>query len=594
MYSFLLLIIIIVHCCPLPPSATTRIQSSCMSEEESCHTKSCHDDEMNYDKSPNMTKLSDKKALLSLWESMGKPSVMIDWGNEDPCVGEATTPNAAGFAFWKGVACQPCMDDPSLFCIRSIFLHQKSLIGTIPSTFSNMADLEILYLSANNITGPIEKGILSSFPKLRRLDMSYNMIEGTLPLSDLSNLHQLKAAYFDNNHFDAIDNPPPPFFGGFENLKALNFNYNRNMTCRFPSAIAYMPRLEYVKIHDTNITGPIPTDDRAFFSADMLMLSGSSICGNLPPICNQVVPGRSSMTFCDVDSLPPCSDDDDDDPGTPPDEPPVVRKVPPIRLGTAKRNYGNVTLQVYKHGLEKQGLDIEAVTNLPHTQMYKLFTEMPRTENTVDFVVASDLPFNHRQFLEGKFDLFFVAGTSYQAQSITFALPSSSPIATLNELSRDSNTFIDKTVYTFEFTACPVCEDFANKWVKAYLQGFNVETKSIEELSNIVATKLTNKQDDDLIIVSWFPNGFNVEYNLKVLDMQELKLDIENQGKVLVRKDAAWKLGKEGISLLSSVLIPTDDIQVMDLNVTKFGMSPDETAAQWILDHQATVDMWSW
>lgn len=73
--------------------------------------------------------------------------------------------------------------------------------------------------------------------------MSYNMITGTLPLSDMAALHDITAALFDNNHFDAIDDPPSPFNGGFVNLKNLNFNYNRNMSGLFPSAIAYMPQL---------------------------------------------------------------------------------------------------------------------------------------------------------------------------------------------------------------------------------------------------------------------------------------------------------------------------------------------------------------
>ena len=172
-------------------SGAGKMSSSCTSEVYgTCGTSSTN--------SPTMTKPSDRAALLSLWEAMGKPGVMVDWGNEDPCVGNATTPNAAGFAFWKGVACHPCEDEPMLYCVRSIFLHQKSLVGSIPTTFSNLSDLEILLLSANNIIGPIEKGILSSFPQLRRLDLSYNMINGTLPLSDLADLHKLRGAYFDN------------------------------------------------------------------------------------------------------------------------------------------------------------------------------------------------------------------------------------------------------------------------------------------------------------------------------------------------------------------------------------------------------------
>jgi len=535
---------------------------------------------------PNMTKPSDRAALLSLWEAMSKPDVMIDWGNEDPCVGKATTPNAAGFAFWKGVACQPCNDDPTVYCVRSIFLHQKSLIGSIPTTFSNLSDLEIILLSANNITGPIQMGILSSFPKLRRLDVSYNMIDGTLPLSDLSGLHDLKSAFFDNNHLDAIDNPSPPFTGGFEALKSLNFNYNRNMTCGFPSAIAYMPKLEYVNIHDTNITGPIPTDERAFYSTDMLMLSGSSICGNLPPICNNIIPGRLTTTFCDVNTLPTC-----DDIHIPPLQPQVA---PPIRLGTGRRNYGNATLQVYKQVMEDSGFyTFETITDMKHKDMYQLFTEMPRTENTIDIVVASDLPNNHGQFLEGKHDVFFVIGTSYEAQSITIVMPSASKIKSLHELSDASSSFLDKTVYTFDYLACPVCFDFASKWAEDYLPGFIVEAKSVEELSDLTAKKIQTG-NDELVVVSWIPHGFNTEFSLKVLDMQELKLKYMNQGKVLVRKDAAWKLGKQGMSLLASIIVPTGDVQVMDLNVTKNGMTPAETAARWISEHQDIVDMWSW
>ena len=36
---------------------------------------------------PSKTRPSDKRALESLWEAMGKPGVMDDWGNADPCAG---------------------------------------------------------------------------------------------------------------------------------------------------------------------------------------------------------------------------------------------------------------------------------------------------------------------------------------------------------------------------------------------------------------------------------------------------------------------------------------------------------------------------
>lgn len=186
--------------------------------------------------------------------------------------------------------------------------------------------------------------------------------------------------------------------------------------------------------------------------------------------------------FCDVDTLRAC------DINTPLHQPQVQ---PPIRLGTANRNYGNVTLQVYNHVLKRAGFSIETVTDLKHKDMYPLFTEIPRMKDTIDIVVASDLPHKHAQFLEGKHDMFFVAGTSYEAESIAFVMPSASRLKTLGELSEQAHSLSEKIVYTFDYLSCPVCYDFASKWVKDYFPSdFVVKSYSVEELSKIAAVSI--------------------------------------------------------------------------------------------------------
>lgn len=318
------------------------------------------------------------------------------------------------------------------------------------------------------------------------------------------------------------------------------------------------------------------------------MFSGSSVCGPLPPICTQVVPGKLKPIFCDVDFLPPC------DPDT---TFPAKPKVPPIRLGTPKRNFGNVTLQVYKEAMEQSGFfEFEAVTDLKHADLYPLFLEMPRTENTVDIVVASDLPFNHGQFLKGNLDKFFVVGTSYEAQMINIVVSSTAKPSTLHQLSEAAKGYSEKIIYTFDYLACPVCEKFAREWADDYFPGFEVKVLDIPTLEEFSAKKkeLGGDELDEFIVVSWIPHGYNTQFDMKTLDMQELKLQYMNQGKAMVRKDAAWKLGKRGVSLLASVIVPTADVQVMDYNSTKGGMTPAETAREWIRQHQEPVDMWSW
>jgi ABC-type proline/glycine betaine transport system substrate-binding protein len=314
------------------------------------------------------------------------------------------------------------------------------------------------------------------------------------------------------------------------------------------------------------------------------MLSGSSVCGDLPPICYSVVPGRQKVAFCDVDVLPLCPDRT----AVPPVELP-----PPIRIGTPNRPYGEGVLEVYKQVMEASGLHLETVSNMAHVDMYPLFTEMPPTKNTIDIVVGSDLPVNHGRFLEGKHDLFNIVGTLYEMQAITLVVPSTSPVRTLSDLAAAAY-FSDKTVYTFDVAACPVCGEFAEVWVEKRLPGFRVRYCTMEELSTIATTKLVNG-DMDFVVASWTPHGFNENFDLVVMDMEEfLTPEYLNQGKkALIRKDAEWKVGVGGMSLLRAVMVPTNEVAKMDLAQTR-GATAAEAASEWIARHEEIVEMWSW
>jgi len=120
-----------------------------------------------------------------------------------------------------------------------------------------------------------------------------------------------------------------------------------------------------------------------------------------------------------------------------------------------------------------------------------------------------------------------------------------------------------------------------------------LEQNQLDELS-AKKNELGGSQLDEFIVVSWIPHGYNEQFDMKTLDMQELKLKYMNQGKAMVRKDAAWKLGKKGVSLLAAVIVPTSDVEIMDFKSTKGNMTPAETAREWIRQHQESVDMWSW
>ena len=326
--------------------------------------------------------------------------------------------------------------------MRSIWLHQKSLKGQIPIEFRNLVDLEILLLSANNITGPLPAGMLATFPSLTKLDISYNNITGNFPLAELADLRRLKRVNADNNHLETISQPQD--HGGFDSLLYFNIDYNRKLNGPFPAAFGAMPKLEYLSIHDTHFIGRLPTHARAFSSADTLLLSGSYVCGQLPPACFRPVAGQEEAAFCDVveggkSVLDKCNLSDGLIGGG--------SAMPKIRLGAAARQYSDAPFLVYMTVLTALGFEIEPVHNLAHADLYPLFTETPRTENTVDIVITSDLPNNHGRFLVGKHETFNVVGTSYNPLITGFASPTYSGINSIEALAK--STTVNKTILSY-------------------------------------------------------------------------------------------------------------------------------------------------
>merc|ERR1719384_2071095 len=130
----------------------------------------------------------------------------------------------------------------------------KELERHHPRDISRVIRVGWLFLSANNLTGPMPQNNWFTFPKLRHIDISYNTINGVLPLDRMSSIPSLQVIYANNNHFDSVCYHG----GGFPELRQLDFKYNRNMSGVFPSEpLSKLPQLRGLYIHDTNLTGPI-------------------------------------------------------------------------------------------------------------------------------------------------------------------------------------------------------------------------------------------------------------------------------------------------------------------------------------------------
>ncbi|MBP7212695.1 MAG: hypothetical protein KBA03_00520 [Anaerolineaceae bacterium] len=96
--------------------------------------------------------------------------------------------------------------------VTSLDLHWNNLTGSIPSTLSNLSNLESLSLYLNQLTGSIPAN-LGSLSNLQWLDLSDNLLTGSIPLSFV-NLTNIIVFYFSETN---LCEPTTPEFSAWKN-----------------------------------------------------------------------------------------------------------------------------------------------------------------------------------------------------------------------------------------------------------------------------------------------------------------------------------------------------------------------------------------
>ncbi|CAN1134970.1 Leucine-rich repeat receptor-like protein kinase PXC1 [Linum perenne] len=192
-----------------------------------------------------------------------------NWTGSNPCLP------------WLGVQCSPVgrvvsLSLPSLSLrgpidslsfldqIRFLDLHDNRLNGTL--SLSNCSNLKHLYLSGNDFSGEIPPQI-SSLHRMLRLDLSDNNIHGQIP-PGLANLTKLLTLRLQNNE---LSGQIPDLSVSIPSLKELNLS-NNELYGRLPG---YMGK----KFGYRSFTG------------------NQGLCGFSPfPICSKFIPGPGDVT----------------------------------------------------------------------------------------------------------------------------------------------------------------------------------------------------------------------------------------------------------------------------------------------------------
>ncbi|MFK7812173.1 MAG: thrombospondin type 3 repeat-containing protein [Maribacter sp.] len=129
-------------------------------------------------------------------------------------------------------------------------LYGVGLSGNIPSIGLNK--LKVLNLSSNGFTGSIPSSI-GNHTDLKFLNLSSNELSGPLPLAlfELSNLSALGLSGY------SVNSPLPNQIGQLQNLQALNLS-NCDLTGEIPAQLGNLPKLIQLLLSDNQFEGSIP------------------------------------------------------------------------------------------------------------------------------------------------------------------------------------------------------------------------------------------------------------------------------------------------------------------------------------------------
>ena len=136
--------------------------------------------------------------------------------------------------------------------LRVLRLSNNSLSGNIPS-IKNLVKLKRLELINNRgLTGPIPEGI-ENFSELEVLGLSVNRLTGMIS-GNLSKLTKLRYLGLQSNNFVG---EIPPELGDLSNLALLGLGGN-NLTGTIPVSFAKLTKLERLFLQNNALTGKVP------------------------------------------------------------------------------------------------------------------------------------------------------------------------------------------------------------------------------------------------------------------------------------------------------------------------------------------------
>ncbi|WZY68721.1 hypothetical protein YC2023_000961 [Brassica napus] len=174
---------------------------------------------------------------------------------------------------WRGITCD------ATSAVFSVNLSSFMLVGPFPSVLCRLPSLSFLSLYNNSINGSLSGDEFTSCRNLSQLDLSENLLVGSIPESlpfTLPNLRHFEVS--GNNLSDTI----PASFGEFRKLEKLNLAGNL-LSGTIPASLGNVSTLRELKLaYNLFSPGRIPSQLGNLTELRVLWLAGCNLAGPVP------------------------------------------------------------------------------------------------------------------------------------------------------------------------------------------------------------------------------------------------------------------------------------------------------------------------
>lgn len=165
----------------------------------------------------------------------------------------------------------------SLKQLRDLLLHHNQLSRDIPTSLGNCTNLEKLDLSHNRLTGSIPREIAALYNLHFYLNLSWNLLEGSLPM-DIGKIAMAQAIDISANHLSGV---VPPTLGSCVELLSLNLSQN-SFQGSIPDSLENLRSLVSLDLSSNFLSGTIPITLNKLKMLQYLNLSFNKLIGELP------------------------------------------------------------------------------------------------------------------------------------------------------------------------------------------------------------------------------------------------------------------------------------------------------------------------